>query len=305
MRINLGAIASGIRNRLVDTFDRTDTTTDLGRSSDGSLWNAFRGTMKVTGNKATSTDSPNTYPAATVKMPKADVTISMTGTGNGSGSLLWATDSGNWWATDVYQYSYSSNWYYNAATGNYNCNQQGTVNGCDLSTANYFRTCNLNGYCCAVCNAWNSNNIKNAAYCRTYSYTGTYSCSNSPTGGYNCIGPYSYTVCNSGTAVYSVQFGGTYYYYPTYVRILQSVANTISTINSVYVGDNVLVQSLKTLISGNQITVRGYSDANMTTQIGSDLVYTATGAAVTTEYGIVITPSGSGAVNTIDSITIE
>lgn len=300
----IGAIASSIRNKFIDTFDRADTTTGLGTASDGSLWRALRGNLKVTSNKASTSDAASTYPAASISMPKNDVTISLTGTGNGGGSLLWVTDSGNWWATDIYQYTYSSAWYYSQATGNYNCNAYANAIGCDIVTANYTRNCVLNGYCCAVCNAWNSNNIKNAAYCRTYSYTGTYSCTYSVTG-YNCGGQYTYSYCSSGSAAYTYVYGGTYYYYPTYVRILQSVANTVSTINSIYVGDNVLVQSLKTLISGNQITVRGYSDANLTTQVGSDLVYTATGAAVTPEYGIVITPSDYGAVNTIDSVTIE
>ena len=304
MRINLGSIASSIRDKFVDTFNRADTTGELGAASDGSLWNALRGVMQVGSNKAGSPSGTSTYPAASVKMPKTDVTISLAGTGNGAGSLLWVTDSGNWWATDIYQYTYSQNWYYNQATGNYTCTTYSSAKGCDISTANYSKNCVLNGYCCAVCNAWNSNNIKNAAYCKTYSYTGTYSCTYS-VAGYNCVAPYYYNVCNAGNADYTTVFGGTYYYYPTYVRVLQSVANTVSTVANWSFGDSVTIQSLKTLISGNQITVKAYSDTNLTTQIGSDLVYTATGATVTAEYGIVLTPSGSNTVNTIDSVTIE
>jgi hypothetical protein len=237
-------------------------------------------------------------------MPKKDVTISLTGTGNGGGSLLWVTDSGNWWATDIYQYSYSTPWYYSSATGSYNCNVYGNASGCDAIGSNYAYNCNVSGYCCPSCNAWNSNTKKNAAYCRTYSYSATYYCSSNVTG-YFCAAYYTYSVCNSGTQVYTTTQGGTYYYYPTYIRILQSVANTVSSIATGYVGDSVTLQSLKTIISGNQITVKGYSDTNTTTQVGSDLVYTATGAAVTAEYGIVITPSGYSAVNTIDGVTIE
>jgi hypothetical protein len=305
MRINLGAIASGIRNRFLDTFNRTNTSTDLGDSSDGSKWRALRGTLKVTGNKASTSDSASSYPAASISMPKNDVTISLEGTGNGGGSLLWVTDSGNWWATDIYQYTYSTPWYYTQFSGNYNCNAYGNVSGCDvIGNANYNRTCNINGFCCAVCNAWNSNNSKNAANCRTYSRTETWACTSTLTG-YNCAGYYTYSVCNSGSAVYSTVQGGTYYYYPTYIRILRSIANTVSEVTSGYLGDNQTIQSLRTIISGNQITVKGYSGANLTTQVGTDLVYTATGAAITPEYGIVITPSGSNTVNTIDSVTIE
>jgi hypothetical protein len=304
MRINLGAIASSIRNKFIDSFNRTDTTTDLGTASDGSLWKALRGTLKVTSNKASTSDSASTYPAASITMPKQDVTISLEGTGNGGGSLLWVTDSGNWWATDIYQYTYSTPWYYNQATGNYNCNAYNWTTVCVKNAANYYYSCNVTGYCCAKCNAWNSNNIKNAAYCKTYSYSATYTCTTNLSG-YTCVSYDYYTICSSGTAEYSAVQGGTYYYYPTYIRVLQSVANTVTTIAQTYIGDSVTLQSLKTLISGNQITVKGYSDTNLTTQVGSDLVYTATGATVTAEYGIVITPSGYNTVNTIDSVTIE
>jgi hypothetical protein len=112
-------------------------------------------------------------------------------------------------------------------------------------------------------------------------------------------------VCNSGTAQYSTIQGGTFYYYPTYIRVIRSIANTVSEVTSGYIGDSITLQSLRTIISGTQITVKGYSGANLTTQVGSDLVYNATGATVTPEYGIVITPSGSNTVNTIDSVTIE
>jgi hypothetical protein len=302
MRKIIGAVASSIRDKFVDTFDRADSTGGLGTASDGSLWNVVRGNLGITSNKATmgTGDTANAYPASSVKMPKTDVTISMTDTGIGGGSLLWVTDSNNWWATDVYQYSYSVNNYTSNATGNYYCNQTSTNYFCNVP----FYSCNrtgqtYNGY---VCNGFNSNNIKNTTYCKGYTlqYTANYFCSL----GCNAYG--SSTNCVSGTANYTTTLTGTTYYYPTYIRILQSVANVVSTINSVYVGDTInTIVALKTLISGTTITARGYSDNSMTTQVGSDLVYNATGAAVTAEYGIVITPSGSNAVNAIGAITIE
>jgi hypothetical protein len=53
------------------------------------------------------------------------------------------------------------------------------------------------------------------------------------------------------------------------------LVSTASTIKSI------LVQTF-----GNEITARAYSDENLVTQIGSDLVYTATGAVVNAKYGI-------------------
>lgn len=297
----LGSVAASIRDRFVDTFNRSDSASSLGTASDGSLWTALRGSLGISSNKAVlgSGQAASGYPAATVKMPKTNVTISESGVGNGSGALLWATDSNNWWATDIYQSTFSVTNYTTNFAGNYTCTAWTTNYIC----AAPFYCCNVAGYTTggAICIAWNSNNIKNAAYCRTYTrnYTINYTCSTC------CNSFYTAVNCSSGIAQYNTTATGTTYYYPTYIRIMQSVANVVSQITNAYLGDNLTIQGLRTITSGNQITVRAFSDANLTTQVGSDLVYTATGATVTAEYGIILTPSDSNSVNSIDSITIE
>lgn len=297
----IGSVASSIRDRFVDTFNRSNSASSLGTASDGSLWTALRGSLGINSNKAVlgSGQSATGYPAATVRMPKTNVTISESGVGNGSGALLWATDSNNWWATDVYQSSFSVTNYSTNLSGNFVCTAYTTNFVC----AAPFYCCNVSGYTVggAVCIAWNSNNIKNAAYCRTYTrnYTINYTC------GTCCNSFYTAVNCSSGVAEYTTTATGTTFYYPTYIRIMQSVANVVSQITNAYLGDNLTIQGLRTITNGNQITVRAFSDANLTTQVGSDLVYTATGATVTAEYGIILTPSDSNSVNSIDSITIE
>jgi hypothetical protein len=79
----------------------------------------------------------------------------------------------------------------------------------------------------------------------------------------------------------------------------------VSQIASTQVGDNATINGLKAFISGTTITARAYSDANMTSQVGGDLVYNATGAAVTTEYGLVLTPAAYNQGNSVDDIVIE
>lgn len=301
MRINLGAIASSVRHRFVDTFDRANSTSGLGRASDGSLWTALRGSLGIGSNKAVlgSGQAASGYPAATVSMPRTNVTISESGVGNGAGALLWATDSNNWWATDIYQSSYSVTNYSTTFTGNYTCTSWTTTTNC----VSYFYCCNVSGYTVggAICIAWNSNTSKNAAFCRSYTrnYTINYICD------FCCSSFTTNSSCSSGIAQYTTTATGTTFFYPTYIRILQSVANVVSQITNVNLGDNLTIQGLRTITNGNQITVKAYSDANLTTQIGSDLVYTATGATVTAEYGIILTPSDSNSVNSIDSVTIE
>jgi hypothetical protein len=98
MAISIAAIASSVRKRFVDTFIRTNTSGSLGASSDGSLWNATKGTFTVSSNKATAATTD--YQIATQKMPypNGDVNLAINDISQGSGAAIWVTDSGNWWA---------------------------------------------------------------------------------------------------------------------------------------------------------------------------------------------------------------
>lgn len=96
--------------------------------------------------------------------------------------------------------------------------------------------------------------------------------------------------------------------YPQYIRILQSVGSTVSTVYSWLIGtvtSSTLAQSLKVITNNNEITVKAYSDPSLVSQIGSDLIYTPTGAAVTTTFGISITPSTYNQGYSIDKIEIK
>ena len=300
MKKNLGAVASSIRDKLIDTFNRTDTTGSLGVATDGSLWKALRGTWTVTSNKAQSTDAASGYPAVSVVMPNKASSIKIQGPVSGSGALIWVTDANNWWAVDLYQSTYSN--------ANYTTNYNGTfcdagftnTANCASSVTNY---CFATNYAGPYCGAWNSNNIRNAAYCRYYyynSYTYQYACGNTCTS-YNATN----YVCTSSSAKYYTYQSGTSYFYPQYLRILQSVGNVVSQIASIQISDNAIINGLKALISGTTITASAYSDANMTSQVGGSLVYNATGAAVTTEYGLLLTPAAYNQGNAVDDIVIE
>jgi hypothetical protein len=304
MKKNLGAVASSIRDRFADTFNRADTTGSLGVASDGSLWKALRGTWKVTSNKAQSTDAASGYPAVSVVMPNKATSIAIEGPVSGSGALIWVTDANNWWAVDLYQSTYSTPNYsttYNGTFCDYGYNNNAYY-ACNAYTTNY---CFATNYAGPYCGAWNSNNIRNAAYCRYYyynSYTYQYAC------GSTCSSS-TYTaptfVCQSSSPKYYVYQTGTNYFYPQSIRILQSVGNVVSQIASTQVGDNATINGLKAFISGTTITARTYSDTNMTSQVGGDLVYNATGATVTTEYGLVLTPSAYNQGNAVDNIVVE
>lgn len=79
--------------------------------------------------------------------------------------------------------------------------------------------------------------------------------------------------------------------YSEFLKIKQSVASTVSEISSALISTAQTIKSLIVSTSGNVITAKAYSDNNFVTQVGSDLVYTATGATVNTKYGISVSPS--------------
>ena len=76
--------------------------------------------------------------------------------------------------------------------------------------------------------------------------------------------------------------------FASYVKIRKSVNNVVSTVSSSLVSTAATIKSILVQTLGNEITVKSFSDENLVTQIGSDLVYTATGAVVNTRYGISI-----------------
>jgi len=83
----------------------------------------------------------------------------------------------------------------------------------------------------------------------------------------------------------------TTYAYAQYLRIRQSSSSVVSTITSALISTAQTIGSIMVQVSGNTITAKAYSDTNLVTQIGSDLVHTPTGITVTTQFGIGISPS--------------
>lgn len=307
----IGAIASAVRNRFYDTFNRSNTTGDLGTATDGSLWDATSGTWTVVANQAQATTSASSYPVASVALPKNNMDISLKGVGNGAGAALWVTDSGNWWGVVVDQEQETA---YNTCQGA-NCNAYTyTIQGynCSAYSCSAYSFYCVTGYTTACnhyargnCNRYNATNrtcqTYNAGTCDTWSsYCGF---------GYNVCNANSCSSPGNTNGVSNCNAFTTYYYncnpytvYPSYLRVIQSVSNTVSTIASTAISS--VAQALKVSISGTQLTTKAYSDSAMTTQIGSDWVYTPTGVTVTPKYGIVLSPTNYSQGTTIDEVDI-
>lgn len=167
----------------------------------------------------------------------------------------------------------------------YLCGQFGT--SCGECTAYNVAYCS--GYNTRNCATYNDVTCSrySGGFCGSSSSTcNSASCASSSCASSSCSSASSYS-CNCQTC------------YPATIRLLRSVSNTVSEITSWTV--STLVQSIKVVTSGTSITTKAYSDNNLSTQIGSDLTYSAVGANIDTKFGIVVAPSAYAQGSTLEN----
>lgn len=308
---------ASVRKVFYDNFaGRANTTGSLGTAIDGSKWTAVSGTLNVNSGvaKATATTTPlvgSSYPIAAVTMPTSNSIIRISDTGNGASAALWVQSSSDWWmvsldstfntipATTNYtsgalQYTASNTSYTSGSPVAGNTYTSGFVTTYTTvysrSTYNipYYGFLTKTTYRVAGYSGSNFNYTagmsSGSAAVFTQGTTTPYTSSNSP---YSSGNPYT-TAANS-----------TSYAYQAVLKINRSINNSVSTLSAGIVSTSQTIKSLIVVTAGNQITARAYSDANFVTQIGSNLVYTATGAVVNTTYGISISPTQYAQSDTI------
>jgi hypothetical protein len=307
---SFGQVASSVRKRFLDIFSaRSNTTGSLGTATDGSQWDAINGTIQVTTGAATATTTPTAgsagtaYPMATVSMPTTNNVISLKNTNEGSSVALWVQSSSDWWMVNVEGTQTTNTNYASAQSYNYVTGQNVTYG----SNTNYYGVTNY--YAASGYYSQSSGTTYNVGY-RTvgspFAYQAFYSSSPGGTNYYQGTSYYGATSYYTATG-YSITYGAFYQYtsagafytyaagstttYNEFLKIRQSVASTVSIITSALISASQSIKSLRITTSGNQITARAFSDTDLVTQIGSDLVYTATGATVNTKYGIAVSPS--------------
>jgi hypothetical protein len=297
MRINLGAIASGIINKFADSFNRASSTTTLGTSDNGNVWQPVNGTVGITANHATAITAHSGYPSAKVTVPSKNVDILVNSASTGTGALLWATDSANWWSVDTYKYTYSTCNAY-GVNGYYACGNAGSNFTCVNSF--YVYSCTGGYNVRGTCNGYNHAYYKNGTYCQAYNYN----CASWSTNYGGCSYGYTYSYNNAFCAS-GYYCAASTTYYPTYLRLIRSLAGTVTSMAEAYLGDAVGPGSLKVSVRDTAITAVSYTGSAQDGTALNTLTYTATGATVTPQYGIVFTPSAVGEYNTIDSVTIN
>ena len=103
--------------------------------------------------------------------------------------------------------------------------------------------------------------------------------------------------------------------YPRHIRIYKYLSNAITQMASITLdslttfpvlrGLKVSVSNASKQNSTATITAKAYSDTAMVTQIGNDLVYSATGVNIMTNYGIIASDSAYNQVLTIEEVDIR
>ena len=203
-----------------------------------------------------------------------------------------------------------SAWNFKTKTGGGFCRATNPV----FCSAWNFRPCNDWG--ARVCGTWNTRVSECSAWnTRTNfcdaSTTPAGNCRQSSPGEVVCNG-FSYNFLSfpcSGNAYNTInctnwtQFTfGCQTCYPQYIRIIQSVSSTVTEIFNWTVGS--IIRSLRVKTNRDQITIEAFSDDNHVTKIGSDIIFTPTGVAISPKFGIVMKPSDFNQGTAIDGIQI-
>jgi hypothetical protein len=97
---------------------------------------------------------------------------------------------------------------------------------------------------------------------------------------YTAFAPYTYTITIPASTVFDQK-----------VSLRQSIAGNVQLLTFWLVSSAQVIRALKVKLTGNVISTKAYSDSNQVSQIGSDLVFTATGAEVHAKFGLIISPS--------------
>jgi hypothetical protein len=327
MRLFLASTLAQGRKVFRDTFNRADVSGDIGRASDGSAWQNIRGTWKILNNKVQATTSD--YPIIAQTMNTTNNQVELYGTSTGSAAALWVTDSGNWWAVGLVQEptdcncTYYYNTYYYYTSSNCPAYSPGTWNGVNCIAYTVVSSCN-SGYITTCAGSWNASTCNNYAYnntnktnrcsgswnvsnCNQFStycpvYSQSTNCATNSPSTQNSSTLYYYP-CDIQQTGYSGPYASCQTCYPQYVRVLQSAANTVSTITQWSISN--LASALRVKTSGSQLTISAFSDSSMVSQIGSDLVYTPTGVTITPTFGITIVPSSYNQGYDVNEIQIK
>lgn len=328
MSIKLGIFGSQ-RVSFIDFFTRANNPSSLGSVS-GMAWRAVRGVWGISNNKAISGTSSSSYPLATLKFTRTDVTVSVSGVEPGMGASFWVTDGDNWYAS-----VYTQNQVCETCTS---CSSFSGGNCIAFNPSNCASTipgnCGAGTFCCGSfnpstcnetspgnCNVFNSANSGNGnppyGFCYGPSRNPPY-CSGSfnPSNcnAFCCSGPfptwspycgsfnpsfcssYSPVVCN-GYSTFSCNCVTEHR-----ISFIRSLAGTITMLsNNLF---STAVQSFKIFLSGEQATLQSFSSVSYSSQIGEPVVIPLSSPQKTVDHGIIKSTSSYQQGSSIDEFGV-
>jgi hypothetical protein len=264
-------------------------------------------------------------------MPTGNNTIKIAATEQGAAAAIWVQSSSDWWMVGIDSeyntipgntaYAYSQN-AYSTSQGQNTSNQFSFTNYAGPAASTYWASSDSYSVAQGQNSGTTNYTSKNTTTGPTFTfgpplYKSSTTWTSSTTGGnyfwftnvstnYSAYSNYYYYPANTSYAWNSVSYfwftsGGNYATFSftnattnafsQILRVRQSVGGTVSTITSSIVSTVQTAASILVSLVGNQITAKAYSDTNFVNQLGSDLVYTATGATINTRYGIAISPT--------------
>ena len=328
----LGIVASSVIKAIVDLFNRT-TSGSLGTANSGQVWGATRGVWFANGSAAQSNATATDYALASIPLnPNATINVDTTG---GCGPAFWVTDSGSWWAAFPYYtssgagsctgpdaYCYTAGCTPANSCGTINQTTGSTCTGPTVSCTDTTNTCNPGG-CGTVtvtsvvisahyasndtdCSAIGGTSVA-CSNCGTSGSPG--SCSPAPS--YYCCYIPSYTqytrTQNTPVTTYT-RWSATTVTTTTYtsaVRILSSVSGTVSTNSTTTLATSTSSQqniaSMQVNTNGTTVTIKGYSGAGQTTQMGSTITITPSSPVRGEGVGIIKAPTVDSQGSTLDN----
>jgi hypothetical protein len=292
---------------ITDAFNRANGA--LGNTDTGQAWSGLRGTWSVVSNQANSADSASGYPLAAVALGAQDATTSAS-VSQGCGPAAWITDANNWWAS--FHYSSTSSGCGGGATG-WSTSDPG-------SCACGSRETRSVGDCSGPASAWTTTVTTSCACGSVQTQAGSPDCSQNylvlfgAGAAAQCAtdgGTYSNPYCCFPTTQYrcSATAGSTTEYRCTdsttsstahKLRLVSMVSGAIATTDDVSIAS--APAAIKVVTAGTTITATAYSDAAMTTLLGTN-AKTPASPNRGTSTGIVKAPGGLAQGSTVDAFS--
>jgi hypothetical protein len=286
---------------ITDSFTRTTTAGTLGNTDTGNIWSNLRGSWFSNGTQAQeSATAGSSYPLAVVELGSSNMIVSADIT-HATGVVVWGVDANNWWAVV-------------GTNNNFNFQYTGTCTSCVACNTCSSHTCSPGlcnnavadtNNCCINVTIYSCSGYCNAAdsygNCVDWQYNcgyttecvgDTYPCNDAEPDTNDCG---CCSVASTCCTDYQCTQTGTATQYQ--VKLLRSVAGTVTEINATNVSQAGQATRVVVTTSGNTLSYTAYIGA---TSVGT---YSAaqTSPNTGTKPGIIKGPATNASAFTVDN----